>query len=86
MLIGLPFLLMVVAGVTWLVTRRALRPVEGIRAEMGEITASGEGSPTALAFRALAGLQLDVPHFALFVQGNAAAAATSLSVGVRGVL
>ncbi|MFF4361634.1 ATP-binding protein [Streptomyces sp. NPDC001604] len=42
MLIGLPFLLLVVAGVTWLVTRRALRPVEGIRAEMGEITASGD--------------------------------------------
>ncbi|MFE7168564.1 sensor histidine kinase [Streptomyces sp. NPDC057616] len=42
MLIGLPFLLVVVAGVTWLVTRRALRPVEGIRAEMAEITASGD--------------------------------------------
>ncbi|RPF39009.1 cell wall metabolism sensor histidine kinase WalK [Streptomyces sp. TLI_185] len=42
MLIGLPFLLVVVAGVTWLVTRRALRPVEGIRAEMSEITASGD--------------------------------------------
>lgn len=42
MLIGLPFLLVVVGGVTWLVTRRALRPVEGIRAEMGEITASGD--------------------------------------------
>ncbi|MGW1374250.1 sensor histidine kinase [Streptomyces sp. NPDC002446] len=40
MLIGLPLLLVVVAGVTWLVTRRALRPVEGIRAEMAEITAS----------------------------------------------
>jgi len=42
MLIGLPFLLVVVAGMTWLVTRRALRPVEGIRAEMSEITASGD--------------------------------------------
>ncbi|GAA2494075.1 hypothetical protein GCM10010276_37860 [Streptomyces longisporus] len=42
MLIGLPFLLVVVAGVTWPVTRRALRPVEGIRAEMSEITASGD--------------------------------------------
>ncbi|MEV5873314.1 HAMP domain-containing sensor histidine kinase [Streptomyces sp. NPDC052101] len=42
MLIGLPFLLAVVAGVTWLVTRRALRPVEGIRAEMAEITGSGD--------------------------------------------
>ncbi|KPC67242.1 sensor histidine kinase [Streptomyces chattanoogensis] len=40
MLIGLPLLLLVVAGVTWLVTRRALRPVEGIRAEMAAITAS----------------------------------------------
>ncbi|WP_327704946.1 HAMP domain-containing sensor histidine kinase [Streptomyces decoyicus] len=40
MLIGLPLLLVVVAGVTWLVTRRALRPVEGIRAEMAAITAS----------------------------------------------
>ncbi|RNG27429.1 sensor histidine kinase [Streptomyces botrytidirepellens] len=40
MLIGLPLLLLVVAGVTWLVTRRALRPVEGIRQEMSAITAS----------------------------------------------
>ncbi|NBM17750.1 HAMP domain-containing sensor histidine kinase [Streptomyces sp. GC420] len=40
MLIGLPALLVVVGGVTWLVTRRALRPVEGIRAEMAAITAS----------------------------------------------
>lgn len=40
MLIGFPLLLAVVAGVTWLVTRRALRPVEGIRAEMAAITAS----------------------------------------------
>ncbi|GCD42960.1 sensor histidine kinase [Streptomyces paromomycinus] len=40
MLIGLPCLLLVVAGVTWLVTRRALRPVEGIRREMAAITAS----------------------------------------------
>ncbi|MFF4829170.1 sensor histidine kinase [Streptomyces sp. NPDC001312] len=42
MLTGLPFLLAVVAAVTWLVTRRALRPVEGIRAEMAEITDSGD--------------------------------------------
>ncbi|MGP4000209.1 sensor histidine kinase [Streptomyces sp. 8N706] len=42
MLIGLPLLLMVVAGVTWLVTRRALRPVEGIRGEMAAITASAD--------------------------------------------
>ncbi|MFD3416067.1 ATP-binding protein [Streptomyces cyaneofuscatus] len=40
MLTGLPLLLAVVAGVTWLVTRRALRPVEGIRSEMAAITAS----------------------------------------------
>ncbi len=40
MLIGFPLLLGVVAGATWLVTRRALRPVEGIRGEMAAITAS----------------------------------------------
>jgi signal transduction histidine kinase len=40
MLTGFPLLLGVVAGVTWLVTRRALRPVEGIRREMAVITAS----------------------------------------------
>ncbi|MEU5688829.1 two-component sensor histidine kinase [Streptomyces venezuelae] len=40
MLIGLPLLLAVVAGVTWLVTRRALRPVAAITAEMSAITAS----------------------------------------------
>ncbi|MFJ4705422.1 ATP-binding protein [Streptomyces anulatus] len=40
MLTGLPLLLVVVAGVTWLVTRRALRPVEGIRRELAAITAS----------------------------------------------
>ncbi|WP_046494502.1 sensor histidine kinase [Streptomyces odonnellii] len=40
MLLGLPVLLLVVAGVTWLVTRRALGPVEGIRREMAAITAS----------------------------------------------
>ncbi|MBF6089052.1 sensor histidine kinase [Nocardia cyriacigeorgica] len=37
MLIGLPLLLAVVAAVTWLVTRRALRPVEAIRRELAEI-------------------------------------------------
>jgi signal transduction histidine kinase len=42
MLVALPFLLAVVAGVTWLVTRRALRPVEAIRAELAAITASGD--------------------------------------------
>ncbi|MEU6547113.1 HAMP domain-containing sensor histidine kinase [Streptomyces sp. NPDC046859] len=40
MLIGFPPLLAVVAGATWLVTRRALSPVEGIRREMAAITAS----------------------------------------------
>lgn len=40
MLVGLPALLAVVAGVTWLTTRRALRPVESIRGEMAEITRS----------------------------------------------
>jgi signal transduction histidine kinase len=40
MLIGFPLLLGVVAGATWRVTRRALRPVEGIRREMAAITAS----------------------------------------------
>lgn len=40
MLVGLPLLLAVVGSVTWLVTRRALRPVEGIRREMAAITAS----------------------------------------------
>ncbi|MFD4529036.1 ATP-binding protein [Streptomyces sp. NPDC058470] len=40
MLIGFPLLLAVVAVVTWRVTRRALRPVEGIRSEMAAITAS----------------------------------------------
>lgn len=37
MLTGLPLLLALVAGVTWLVTRRALRPVEAIRTELAEI-------------------------------------------------
>ncbi|RDG37523.1 sensor histidine kinase [Streptomyces corynorhini] len=40
MLAGLPVLLLVVGGVTWLMTRRALRPVEGIRRELAAITAS----------------------------------------------
>ncbi|QFG26803.1 HAMP domain-containing histidine kinase [Actinomadura sp. WMMB 499] len=42
MLVGLPLLLAVAAGVTWLVTRRALRPVAAIRGELVEITASGD--------------------------------------------
>ncbi|MEU7578259.1 HAMP domain-containing sensor histidine kinase [Streptomyces sp. NPDC041068] len=40
MLIGFPLLLAVVGGVTWLVTRRALRPVAAITEEMAAITAS----------------------------------------------
>ncbi|MDQ1008246.1 signal transduction histidine kinase [Streptomyces sp. V4I23] len=40
LLAGLPLLLAVVGSVTWLVTRRALRPVEDIRSEMAAITAS----------------------------------------------
>lgn len=40
MLAGVPALLAVVALVTWLVTRRALRPVEGIRRGMADITRS----------------------------------------------
>ncbi|GGZ31928.1 two-component sensor histidine kinase [Streptomyces inusitatus] len=42
MLIGLPPLLLIVGSVTWLVTRRALAPVEGIRREMAAITASAD--------------------------------------------
>ncbi|WP_416566942.1 sensor histidine kinase [Nocardia testacea] len=37
MLMGLPVLLAVVAAMTWLVTRWALRPVESIRSELAEI-------------------------------------------------
>ncbi|MDT0380803.1 HAMP domain-containing sensor histidine kinase [Streptomyces sp. DSM 42041] len=40
MLVGLPVVLAVVGAVTWLVVRRALRPVEGIRRGMADITAS----------------------------------------------
>ncbi|GLF94716.1 sensor histidine kinase [Streptomyces yaizuensis] len=40
MLVGLPVLLVVVGSVTWLVTRRALGPVEAIRREMAAITHS----------------------------------------------
>ncbi|MDK1474873.1 HAMP domain-containing sensor histidine kinase [Streptomyces sp. 549] len=40
LLVGSPLLLAVVAVTTWRVTRRALRPVEGIRREMAEITRS----------------------------------------------
>ncbi|MFJ2768031.1 ATP-binding protein [Streptomyces sp. NPDC087300] len=40
MLVGFPLLLAVVAGTTWLVTRRALRPVAAITGEMSAITAS----------------------------------------------
>nr|WP_221333572.1 HAMP domain-containing sensor histidine kinase [Nocardia transvalensis] len=37
MLLGLPLVLALVAAVAWLVTRRALRPVEAIRTELVEI-------------------------------------------------
>ncbi|MGY0069826.1 sensor histidine kinase [Streptomyces sp. QTS137] len=40
MLIGFPLLAALVAGMTWTVTGRALRPVAGIREEMAAITAS----------------------------------------------
>ncbi len=40
MLIGLPLLLAVVALTTWMVTRRALAPVEAIRTELAGITAA----------------------------------------------
>ena len=42
MLIGLPLLLAVVAAVTWLVTGRALRPVERIRHELAAIMDSSD--------------------------------------------
>lgn len=42
MLAGLPAVLAVVAGVTVMVTRRTLLPVEGIRQGMAEITASAD--------------------------------------------
>jgi signal transduction histidine kinase len=42
MLIGLPLLLAVVAAVTWLVTRQALRPVERIRHELAAIMGSSD--------------------------------------------
>ncbi|WP_232835968.1 sensor histidine kinase [Actinocorallia populi] len=42
MLLGLPPVLLVVAVATWLVTRRALRPVEAIRGEMASITEAGD--------------------------------------------
>jgi len=40
LVVGLPFLLVVVAGTSWIVVGRALRPVDAIRAEVAEITAS----------------------------------------------
>ncbi|GAA0945257.1 HAMP domain-containing sensor histidine kinase [Actinocorallia libanotica] len=42
MLLGLPLVLLVVAAATWLLTRRALRPVEAIRGEMASITEAGD--------------------------------------------
>ncbi|WP_082606245.1 sensor histidine kinase [Nocardioides sp. Root190] len=40
LLVGLPLLLLVVGGTTWLVASRALRPVEQIRREVDQITGS----------------------------------------------
>lgn len=51
MLTGLPLLLAVVAAVTWLVTRRALRPVEAIRAELAAIAVGGGGRAGDLSRR-----------------------------------
>ena len=38
LLVGIPLLLVVLAGVTWWLVGRALRPVEAVRAEVAEIT------------------------------------------------
>lgn len=43
LLIGAPLLLLVVAGTTWIVTGRALRPVADIRAEVDEISGTDLG-------------------------------------------
>lgn len=51
MLIGLPLLLGVVGGVTWLVTRRALRPVEAIRTELAAIAVGERGRAGDLSRR-----------------------------------
>lgn len=40
LLVGIPGLLVLVAGTTWFVTGRALRPVEGIRHEVASISAA----------------------------------------------
>lgn len=40
LLVGLPLLLLVVGGTTWLVVSRALRPVDRIRSEVEQITGS----------------------------------------------
>ncbi|MDX6739603.1 HAMP domain-containing sensor histidine kinase [Actinocorallia sp. A-T 12471] len=42
LLLGLPPVLLVTAAAAWLVTRRALRPVEAIRARLAGITAAGD--------------------------------------------
>ncbi|MDC0771049.1 sensor histidine kinase [Streptomyces sp. HD] len=74
MLIGFPLLLAVVAGVTWLVTRRALRPVEGIRSEMAAITASED-----LARRVpVPDTHDEVAHLALTTNETLAALETSV--------
>ncbi|WP_128434710.1 sensor histidine kinase [Streptomyces cyaneus] len=74
MLIGFPLLLGVVAAVTWLVTRRALRPVEGIRSEMAAITASED-----LARRVpVPDTHDEVAHLALTTNETLAALQTSV--------
>ncbi|MGN9760664.1 sensor histidine kinase [Streptomyces sp. SD31] len=74
MLIGFPLLLGVVAAVTWLVTRRALRPVEGIRGEMAAITASED-----LARRVpVPDTHDEVAHLALTTNETLAALQTSV--------
>ncbi len=50
------------------------------------ITATGDGSPTPFALRALGGLQLDVPYVSVFLQGDYTSAATAVSLGLRVVL
>ncbi|KUL20935.1 sensor histidine kinase [Streptomyces regalis] len=74
MLIGFPLLLGVVGAVTWLVTRRALRPVEGIRSEMAAITASED-----LARRVpVPDTHDEVAHLALTTNETLAALQTSV--------
>jgi hypothetical protein len=47
------------------------------------ITASGSTSPTPVTVHALAGLQLDAPHFQFYLQGLLAPSVTGLTAGTR---